>query len=137
MKPLYTWAALILLLFSSAGAFIAGYQLAEYPDGSSLQFPLELLQHTPFNNFFIPGILLFISVGILGSLAMVVTFMQVQYHPKYVIAAGLVLTCWSLVQMALTPEIKGADYVILAVGIGEMLCGLALDRNKESKGIKG
>ncbi|MDQ3051552.1 MAG: hypothetical protein M3Q95_11745 [Bacteroidota bacterium] len=130
MKALYTWAALILLFFSSAGAYFAGYQLVDHSDGSTLKLPLELLEHTPFKNFFIPGILLFISVGITGSLALIVTFLQVRYHAKFVIASGLLLTCWILVKLALTTEIQDVDYLILATGLAEMLCGLALDRKK-------
>jgi hypothetical protein len=134
MKSVYIWLALILLLLSSAGGFYAGYNLLIQPDGSTIQQPLVLLQHTPFNNFYIPAILLIITVGILGVLSIIVTIFQVSYHAKFTIAAGLILTVWMFVYMVLAPEIYRTQYVVLAMGLGELLCGLALDRKENLEG---
>lgn len=128
MKSVYIWLALVLLLLSSAGGFYGGYNLIIQPDGTTIKQPLELLQHTPFKNFYIPGILLIISVGVLGALAIIVTIFQVSYHAKFIVAAGLILTVWMLVYMVLAPEIYRTQYVVLAMGLGELLCGIALDR---------
>jgi len=131
MKVIYTWLAIILLFFSSAGAFYGSYHLYGHPDGSSLKLPLDLLKHTPFKNFKIPGILLFVSVGMVGALAIVMTILQISYHAKYIIAAGLILTVWMLVQMVFTAEIYRLQYIVLAIGIAELLCGIALDRDEK------
>ncbi|MGG0715972.1 hypothetical protein ABE096_00030 [Robertmurraya massiliosenegalensis] len=41
------------------------------PDGSILSMPLSMLQNTPFSNFLIPGLILFIGLGILPMLTAV------------------------------------------------------------------
>ncbi len=130
MKIIYIWLAIFLLLLSSAGAFYTSYQLFGYPDGSTLNMPTELLIHTPFPNFFIPAILLFIFVGLLSLSTVIFTIFQIQYHPKFIVAAGLILTVWMLVYMALATEIYRLQYIVLAIGLGELLCGIALDRKK-------
>jgi len=135
MKPINSWLAIILLLFSSAGAFYASYHLVGHPDGSSLKIPVEILKHTPFKNFLIPGILLFISVGVLSLLAIVMIIFQISVHAKYIIAAGLILTVWMLVYMALASEIYRTQYIVLAMGLGELMCGVALDRDENKPRI--
>jgi len=135
MKPIIIWLAIILLLFSSAGAFYGGYQLVAHPDGSSLKLSFELLKNTPFPNFKIPGIAFFITVGIFGAITIIFTFQQQQYHAKYITGAGLLLTVWILVEMALAPEIYRRDYIALFLGIAQMLCGLYLDRRKEEENL--
>lgn len=124
--------AILLLLLSGAGAFYASYNLYGQPDGSSIRIPLEILKHTPFQNFRIPAILLFVSVGVLSALAIVVTIFQVTYHAKFIIAAGLILTVWMFVFIVLAPEVYRTQYVVLAMGLGELLCGIALDRDASS-----
>jgi hypothetical protein len=35
-----------------------------HPDGSSIEMSLDWLQHTPFQDYLIPGIILFIANGL-------------------------------------------------------------------------
>ena len=137
MKNVYIWLALVLLLLSSAGGFYGGYNLLIQPDGTTIKQPLELLKYTPFTTFYIPGILLIISVGVIGALAIIVTIFQVSYFAKYIIAAGLILTVWMLVYMVLAPEIYRLHYIVLAMGLGELLCGIALDRKENPEILSG
>ncbi len=128
MKIIYIWLAILLLLLSSAGAFYTSYHLFGYPDGSTLNLTTELLIHTPFTNFYIPAILLFIFVGLLSLLTVIFTIFQIQFHPKLIVACGLILTVWMLVYMVFASEIYRLQYTVLAMGLGELLCGIALDR---------
>lgn len=127
MKVIYIWLAFFLLLLSSAGIFYAGYNTFNHPDGSSIGLTLELLKHTPFNNFLIPGILLVLTTGLPSVVTAVLTLMQVKYYQKCIMASGLMLTMWMLVQMAWAPEIKNIQYVVFFTGIAELFCGIALD----------
>lgn len=131
MKIIYVCLVILLLFLSSAGAFYTSYHLTGHPDGSTLNFSAEILKHTPFKNFFAPAVLLFILVGIFGLLSIIFTLFQIRYHAKFVIATGLILTVWMLVYMALSVEIYRLHYIVLAMGLGELLCGIALDRNEQ------
>jgi len=129
MRVIIICLALILIAASTTGALFGGFQLIMYPDGSTVKFPLELLKHTPFKNFRIPGILLFISTGLFGLWTIFFTIFQQPYHEKYIIAAGLILTIWILTVMALIPYDGKFQYLVLSIGIAQVLCGLSLDKN--------
>lgn len=60
---------LFLLAFLGLSAIGGGGALIISPSGKLLGgLPLSILQHSPFNNFFIPGIILFVVLGVLPSL---------------------------------------------------------------------
>ncbi len=67
MKPIYFYKNLLIFLlgFLSLGAFYGGIVLIISPDGSIFGMPLELLNNSPFKNYFIPGIILLVTFGIL------------------------------------------------------------------------
>jgi hypothetical protein len=53
-----------LLLFLGIGALGGGGVLIISPSGSMIGMPLSLLAHSPFPSFLIPGIILFLVLGI-------------------------------------------------------------------------
>ncbi|MBX2946201.1 MAG: hypothetical protein KF725_10230 [Cyclobacteriaceae bacterium] len=55
-----------LLLFNGISACFGGYRLISKPDGSGLDMPVSFLEHTPFSNYLIPGIVLFVANGLLS-----------------------------------------------------------------------
>ena len=56
---------LITLLFLLAlGAISGGGALIMAPDGRLLEMPLSILEKSPFENFLIPGIILFLVLGV-------------------------------------------------------------------------
>lgn len=54
----------VLQALLGIGAVISGAMLTLSPDGSYLQLPLNLLDNSPFSDYLIPGIVLFVFVGI-------------------------------------------------------------------------
>ena len=54
----------VLLLVNGIGALWGGASLLRDTSGKSMGWPLEMLGHTPFSNYFIPGLILFISNGL-------------------------------------------------------------------------
>jgi magnesium-transporting ATPase (P-type) len=59
---------LFLLGFLSIGAIFGGGALILSPDGKFLKMPVSFLEASPFNNFFIPGMILFIILGIIPAI---------------------------------------------------------------------
>lgn len=58
-------ALLITFLFLLAlGAIAGGGALIIAPDGRLLEMPLSVLEKSPFENFLIPGIILFLILGV-------------------------------------------------------------------------
>jgi amino acid permease len=61
----------LLLLFNGIGAIYGGGNLILHPDGSSIELSPDWLKHTPFRDYLIPGIILFIANGLLSVFVLV------------------------------------------------------------------
>ncbi|QVY63071.1 hypothetical protein [Cytobacillus gottheilii] len=64
-KSFACYLLISLHIFLAVGALIGGGALLIFPDGSILSLPLEILQNSPFQNYFLPGLILFSGFGIL------------------------------------------------------------------------
>ncbi len=62
--PAIVYVLCLLHVVLGVSAFAGGASLMLAPDGSLLNLKPGLLQHTPFSNYFIPGLLLFLLNGI-------------------------------------------------------------------------
>jgi hypothetical protein len=65
MKMLLKGVLIFLLLFNAAGAFYGSLNFIADPTGTSLQISTDLLAGSPFCDYFLPGILLFLINGLL------------------------------------------------------------------------
>lgn len=63
-KPIAWYLLFGLMLFQGASGVFGGAALLWDPSGSLISLPLSFLKGTPFNNFFLPGSLLFTVLGI-------------------------------------------------------------------------
>lgn len=62
--PFVIWLIVILLVFLGLGAVAGGSVLMLAPDGSLMGMPVSQLNNSPFTNYFIPGLVLFLCNGI-------------------------------------------------------------------------
>ncbi len=62
--PLPAWILIILLFFLGTGGLISGALLFVAPDGKLIGFTPSLLSGSPFSNYLVPGIILFLFVGV-------------------------------------------------------------------------
>jgi len=104
---------LILLGFLGLGAIGGGGALIISPTGELLGMPLSILDNSPFNSFFIPGIILFSVLGLIplriiialikkpdSNLAEKTNFFKdMHWAWTYSIYIGFVLIIWIQVQM--------------------------------------
>jgi CDP-diglyceride synthetase len=91
--------AIILLLFNAVGALWGGFGLIYDPSGEFMQMPLEFLDRSPFNNYLIPGIILFVFNGLLCLLTVVFTIIKYKLFPYFIVFQGIVLVVWLSVQI--------------------------------------
>ncbi len=63
-KSFACYLLIFLHIFLALGALFGGGVLVISPDGSILSMPLSMLQNSPFTNFLIPGLILFVGLGI-------------------------------------------------------------------------
>lgn len=106
-----------MLFVLGVAAFLSGIIMITDPTGSGLGFPEGALAKTPFIDYFIPGILLTIFIGLLPLVACWAlwkkpsnTFMDQlnpipSFHWAWTIAltSGVGLIIWIIVQMTMVP----------------------------------
>ncbi|MFN4762368.1 hypothetical protein ACKGJN_04525 [Gillisia sp. Q332] len=86
--------AVALLFFLGISALFGSYQLIIDPTGKSLQMPLGLLKPTPFENYLIPGILLFLTNGIPVILIGFISIKKIDHYEYFIILQGGILFLW-------------------------------------------
>lgn len=58
----------LLHLLLGIGAIFGGIVLIIDPSGELIKMPISLLEHSPFESFLIPGLILFIVLGLIPSI---------------------------------------------------------------------
>lgn len=115
--PLPLWALKFLLFFLGISALFPGISLMVDPTGKGIQFPEGSLEGSPFYNYFIPGILLTIFIGLLPLMAWYVLwkkpespfleginpFRNLYWGWTAALISGMGLVIWILVQMTMVP----------------------------------
>jgi hypothetical protein len=112
-----------LELFLSIGALFGGGSLILAPDGHLLGIPPSLLAGTPFSSFLVPGLCLFIFVGVAPLLAAAITIRRQSIAPFAAIAVGLTLMGWisaEMVALAGIGSIAWAFYLVLGTSIASV-----------------
>lgn len=93
------YAGMILQAFNAISALVGGVGLMGDPTGSALEMKISWLEGTPFPDFLIPGIFLFV-VNELGNLAgFILTFRRYHYAGQIAASFGIILMIWIVLQV--------------------------------------
>lgn len=117
MTKALRFTAILLLLFNGIGALYGGGLLIIDPTGGKLQLPLSYLQHAPFKDYLIPGIVLFLGNGVLSCIVGFLTFTHHKRYAHFIILQGGILTGWILIQVLMVQTVYQLHYVMGAVGL--------------------
>ena len=126
--------AIILLIFNGVSALAGGWAMISKPDGSALAMPLDMLRYSPFTNFLIPGIILFVLNGISSILVSILSILRVKNYHLPVIFQGCVLTGWIIVQLAMIRSIHVLHLSYGLIGIVLIILGLSIKKNLANSG---
>jgi hypothetical protein len=131
MKTIVQVICFVLLLVNGLGAVYGGFLLMVDPSGSKMQMPLSYLEHSPFSNYLIPGIILFIVNGLFSFVTiMTILFKNVHYY-WFVIMQGLLLSGWILFQIILLRIFYAPLHAtFLIIGLCLIGCGLYQMKHK-------
>jgi hypothetical protein len=121
----------VCLLVLGINGFIGGYLMLSDPNGAPMGMPVSDLARTPFQNFFIPGLLLIFVWGC-GSL---LTLIGLWLRPQWLLlsqatrwtdehwawdlslALGLALIIWLTVQVFTLPAVAPIQLILYALAI--------------------
>lgn len=104
-------------MLNGIGAIYGGQSLIRYPDGSDLQIPLSYLEHSPFTDFLIPGIILFTANGLFSFFVAAAILLKYKKHALLVLLQGLILMGWIIIQMIMIREINSLHIVMGSTGL--------------------
>jgi hypothetical protein len=97
--PLTGWAAIALLLLMAIAALPSAWGLMNpAPNGDALGMPVEFLKNTPFTSYFIPGLILFVVIGLGSLVAALAGILKHPLAPYLSAAIGGGLMIWIVVQ---------------------------------------
>jgi len=116
-KPIAVWILIWLEALLGFGAVVSGVMLMISPDGSLMQLPLYLIKSSPFMNFFIPGLILCLLLGVypmgiaygLWKLPawrwpdVMNPFRKLHWSWAGSLAAGIIVIIWLSVELLWTP----------------------------------
>jgi hypothetical protein len=115
--------AIILLLFNGIGAIYGGGLLIIDRTGGRIELPLHWLEHAPFADYLVPGIVLFIFNGLSSLTIAVAGAMRAEWFSRFVIAQGLVLAGWLIVQINMIQFVYFLHYVMGSIALLLILIG--------------
>ena len=137
-RPLAFWLLIILLFFQGISATPAGLLLVLEPTGERMQMPLTMLEGSPFPDYLIPGLILFVVLGLVAFFVMTCLFFLPDWHwaqrPNPFkaqhwawtasAAFGLALMIWIVVQVLTIGGGTLLQPLYFGVGLGILLLTL-------------
>ncbi|MNP17785.1 hypothetical protein D3C76_1102280 [compost metagenome] len=120
-----------LQLFLGLGAIFGGLAFIMDPSGEILKIPTTLLERSPFNNFLIPGIILFVVLGlfpIMISLALMKkwhwalgeqlnVFKDRHWSWTFSLYSGFAIIIWISVQVYMLNSVSLVHLFYIALGL--------------------
>jgi len=122
-----------LQAFIGLTAILGGFQLVLDPTGIKSNLSLEWLAGSPFQDYFVPGLILVLVNGVGYTMGASITFFRNRYSGDVAIALGVCLTFYMAVEVWFVGlrNLLQPSYFIL--GIIVLLLGLKLHKPFETR----
>ncbi|MGO5012143.1 hypothetical protein ACTQ5K_09790 [Niallia sp. Sow4_A1] len=125
----YNWIG-SLLVFIGIGAVAAGIGLVSEPNGSAIGMSVKLLEDSPFQSFWFPGIILFLINGLGSFFGAFLSFKRHELSGIVTIVLGIAMIIWISAQVYWMGLISWMQPVYLIFGIIEIIFGWAVRKEK-------
>jgi len=118
----------ILQLFIGLGAVGGGLGLILEPGGSNLEMPVEMLRHSPFPDYLVPGLVLLIINGFGNIAGGVFSFRLFPYAMHIALVLGAFLVAWIVIQVYWIHAFHWLHALYFVLGIAECVLGWLLGK---------
>lgn len=125
MKYIRT-VTIFLLIFNGISALAGGSSLILDPTGKSIGMPVTILSHSPFGNFLIPGILLYVINGLSSILIAIAVIIRMRHSSYLIFLQGLVSLSWIVIQVILIRSVVLLHYVYGSLAVLLIIAGILL-----------
>lgn len=117
-------ASMTLLAFIGVASCFGGGLLIADPSGRLLGLSTSLLETSPFTNYLIPGVVLLVLLGGGSFLTLAAVIRNVPGAPFLIVANGVCITSWILVQIKMIDTVLPQQLIIGFIGL--CLVGLGI-----------
>jgi len=100
-RPALAWGLVFVVAAVASGAIVAGASLIVDPTGAGVGLPLSVLAGTVFADFFLPGLLLLVLVGLSGAVVAIGLVGRWWWAWPATFVYGLVVIVWIAVQVSI------------------------------------
>ena len=114
-RPFSSYLLIFLLVFQVFSALLGFYMLLLAPSGSVMKIPESMLENSPFNSFFIPGMILLVLLGIFPAIIVfgllrlpdwrfcekLNVYKDKKWPWAFSVYFGIILICWIIVEEAM------------------------------------
>ena len=108
----------LIFLASIVGvlATIIGFMMMAVPDGNMINVNVSILKTTSFKDFRLPGVILFLTVGLSNLLAVFYLFVNHKSKFNWSIFGGVILIIWIVTQFILIETSRWIDVIAITIG---------------------
>lgn len=122
--PVTLWVLTICLVFLGISAMGGGGQFLIDPTGDTIGMPVDVLGGSPFADFFIPGLILFIVLGVLPFVVLYGIYTTRRWARLAVLLVGIAVIVWIIVQGLIVGFGHWLQWLYLGLGFFIILLGL-------------
>ncbi|QVK18599.1 hypothetical protein KHQ81_02460 [Mycoplasmatota bacterium] len=130
-KTLYL-CLVIIHSFVGIGGLCGGFGIILDPSGECNGVTTDLLKNAPFDDFFIPGLILFFLIGFCDLIVAVFAYNHYKYQPCLSGFMGITLMIWIIVQCFMIESVNGLHVLFFLFGLIEALLAFVLAYKKDT-----
>lgn len=116
-QPLAGWLLMACLLFLGIGALGGGGQFLLDPTGNIVGLPVSSLAGSPFDDFLIPGVILFVILGIYPIVVLYGLYTHREWAWPAAVSVGFALIIWIAVQGLIVGFGHWLQWLYLGLGV--------------------
>ncbi|MCL6456785.1 MAG: hypothetical protein K6T85_02145 [Gorillibacterium sp.] len=131
VKPFSVWLLVGLQAFLGIGAIAGGLGLMIDPQGEMIGMPIRFLDNSPFTNYFIPGLILCLVLGVIPAILSyslarqkkwnlgekLNIFKELHWSWSFSLYVGFALIIWITVQVYIIQAVGSVHLIYIALGL--------------------
>ena len=123
---------IIVEFFNGLSGVAGGTGLIADPTAAALGMKLEWLQGTPFNNYLIPGIVLFTFNGLGNLTAAFLSIFKNHYRSHIALFFGIIMIIWIISQVAWIGYKSFLQPLYFSTGLAQAISGASLLKHEKT-----
>jgi hypothetical protein len=123
VNPAQRRIIIALGLFTALSAVAGGAELIIWPRGNAF-LPIELLRHTPFAAFLVPGIILAVVIGGSSLACAVLAWRRAHAAIDATIVGGGALVVWIVAEVAMIRAVSWLTFLYGGLGVATLALGV-------------